>query len=121
MPSQKNSSLVRQYVDTLRLDTPEQVAAMNALYEQMWLYYNLFQPVLPLCEETVVSGQVCRKWDAAKTPYQRVLESLVLSPEHQARLQHLYEQTNPLQLRAAIYRHLAALWEMATAQSNSAA
>ena len=28
---QKNSSLVRQYFGTLRLDTPDQVAAMNAL------------------------------------------------------------------------------------------
>jgi hypothetical protein len=38
---QKNATLVRQYFGTLRLDTPEQVAAMNALYEQMWLYYTL--------------------------------------------------------------------------------
>lgn len=118
---QKNSSLVRQYVGTLRLDTPEQVVALNALYEQMWLYYNLFQPVLHLCEKTVVGNQVRRKWDEARTPYQRLLESSVLSPELQARLHHLYEQTNPLQLRAAIYRHLAALWEMATAHPSSAA
>ncbi len=31
--SQKNSSLVRQYFGTLRLDTPEEVAIMNGLYE----------------------------------------------------------------------------------------
>ncbi len=118
---QKNSSLVRQYFGTLRLDTPEQVAAMNVLYEQMWLYYNLFQPVLHLCEKAVVDDQVRRKWDEAKTPYQRLLERSVLSPEQQVRLQQLYEQTNPLQLREAIYRQLAALWEMATAQPSSAA
>jgi len=118
---QKNSSLVRHYLGTVRLDTAEQVAAMNALYEQMWLYYNLFQPVLHLCAKTVVGTQVRRTWDVAKTPYQRLLESAVLSPEHQARLQQLYEHTNPLQLRAAIYRQLAALWEMASAQPSSAA
>ena len=118
---QKNSSLVRQYFGTLRLDTPEQVAAMNALYEKMWLYYNLFQPVLHLCEKTVVGNQVRRKWDEAKTPYQRLLDSSGLSPEQQARLQQIYEQTNPLQLREAIYRQLAALWEMTVAQPSSAA
>jgi len=118
---QKNSSLVRHYLGTLRLDTAEQVAAMNVLYEQMWLYYNLFQPVLHLCEKTVVDNQVRRKWDAAKTPYQRLLASSVLAPEQQARLQQLYAQTNPLQLRTAIYRQLAALWELATAQPSSAA
>jgi hypothetical protein len=118
---QKNSSLVRQYFGTLRLDTPEQVAAINVLYEQMWLYYNLFQPVLHLCEKAVVADHVVRKWDEAKTPYERLRASSVLSAEQQARLQQLYEQTNPLQLRQAIYRQLAALWEATTSQPSSAA
>ena len=48
---QKNATLVRKYFGTVRLDTPEQVTAMNALYEQMWLYYNLFQPVMHLLGE----------------------------------------------------------------------
>ncbi len=121
MVEQKNDTLVRQYVGQLRLDTPEQVTVLNALYEQMWLYYNLFQPVLHLCEKTVVDDKVHRKWDEAKTPYERLLESSVLSPEHQARLQQLYEQTNPFELRVAIYRQLDALWDLATAQSGSAA
>ncbi len=43
---QKNDTLVRQYLGELRLDTAEQIAAGNALYERMWLYYNLFQPVM---------------------------------------------------------------------------
>src|SRR5229473_1114184 len=91
---QKNDTLVRQYVGHLRLDSPAQVAALNALYEQMWLYYNLFQPVLHLCEKTVVDGKVHRKWDEAKTPYERLLASKMLGPEQQERLQLLYEQTN---------------------------
>lgn len=121
MVEQKNDTLVRHYVGHLRLDTPEQVAALDVLYEQMWLYYNLFQPVLRLCEKTMVEDKVVRKWDQAKTPYERLLESAVLSPEHQARLQQLYELTNPAQLREAIYRHLDALWAMATAQPGNAA
>ena len=121
LPDQKNDTLVRQYLGQLRLDTPEQVAALDALYEQMWLYYNLFQPVLHLCEKTLVGDKVVRKWDEAKTPYERLLAKGVLSPEQQARLQQLYEQTNPLQLRQAIYRQLATLWEAATTQPGSAA
>jgi IS30 family transposase len=42
---QKNDTLVRHYFGELRLETAEQIAAGNALYERMWLYYNLFQPV----------------------------------------------------------------------------
>jgi len=118
---QKNDTLVRQYVGHQRLDSPAQVTALNALYEQMWLYYNLFQPVLHLCEKTVVDGKVHRKWDEAKTPYERLLASKVLGPEQQARLQHLYEQTNPLALRQEIHQHLAGLWDVPSAESGAAA
>ncbi len=121
MVEQKNDTLVRQYLGELRLDTPEQIAALNALYEQMWLYYNLFQPVLRLCEKTLVGDKVLRKWDAAKTPYERLLASGVLSAEQQARLQQLYEQTNPAQLREALYRHLEAIGQSATTLPTSAA
>jgi hypothetical protein len=121
MVEQKNETLVRQYLGDLRLDTPEQIAALNALYEHMWLYYNLFQPVLHLCEKTSIGDKVQRKWDTAKTPYERLLASGVLSCEQQARLQRLYEQTNPLQLRQTIYRQLAALWHSATKEPTSVA
>src|SRR5216683_197501 len=53
MVEQKNDTLVRQYLGHLRLDSPEQVTMLNALYEQMWLYYNLFQPVLHPSRENV--------------------------------------------------------------------
>jgi hypothetical protein len=121
MVEQKNDTLVRQYLGDLRLDTPEQIAALNALYEDMWLYYNLFQPVLHLWEKTVVGDKVVRKWDEAKTPYERLVASAVLSSEQQAQLQQLYEHTNPAQVREAIYRQLEALWAMAMAQPGSAA
>ena len=58
--------------------------------------------------------KVRRKWDEAQTPYQRLLATGVLSQEQQERLQTLYEQTNPLQLREEIYAGLAALWDGGT-------
>src|SRR3989440_6267366 len=103
---QKNDTLVRQYFGELRLDTAEQVAAGNALYERMWLYYNLFQPVMHLREKIVEGDKVRRKWDQAQTPYQRLLATGVLSQEQQERLHALYEQTNPLRLREEIYTGL---------------
>lgn len=118
---QKNDTLVRQYLGELRLDTPEQIAALNALYEDMWLYYNLFQPVLHLCEKQVVGQKVVRKWDAAKTPYERLLASGILSAEQQTHLRQLYEQTNPLQLRNALYRQLETIWQSAMVPPSSAA
>ncbi|MFL5663804.1 MAG: integrase, partial [Ktedonobacteraceae bacterium] len=115
---QKNDTLVRQYFGALRLDTPEQIAVGNALYERMWVYYNLFQPVMHLSEKIVEGDKVRRKWDEAQTPYQRLLATGVLSQEQQERLQTLYEQTNPLLLREEIYTGLTVLWEAALAQNE---
>src|ERR1700694_1509514 len=103
---QKNDTLVRQYFGELRLETAEQSAAANRLYERMWLYYNLFQPVMHLSEKTVEGDKVRRKWDQAQTPYQRLLATGVLSREQQERLNEIYEQTNPLLLRKEIYTGL---------------
>jgi len=118
---QKNQTLVRQYFGNVRLETVEQIAAGNRLYEQMWLYYNLFQPVMHLTEKRMDGDKVQRKWDEAKTPYERLLATGVLSQEQQQRLHILYEQTNPLQLREEIYAGLAKLWEQATVQDGTAA
>jgi hypothetical protein len=73
-----------------------------------------------LAEKQVGPDGIQRKWDTAQTPYQRLLDSGTLSAEQQARLQTLYEQTNPLCLRDAIYRGLAALWDAAAATEGVA-
>lgn len=101
---QKNATLVRAYVGYERLETPGQWATLNTLYDQLWVYYNLFQPVLHLVGKEVVNGKFRRRWDRAQTPYQRLVASGILAPEQQARLAALYAGTNPRQLREAIYQ-----------------
>lgn len=107
---QKNATLVRAYLGHLRLDTPAQVAALNDLYDQLWTYYNLFQPVLHLTEKSIVDGRLRRKWDHAQTPYQRLIATDALTDAQHERLRDLYQQTNPLLLREDIYRALRQLW-----------
>ena len=58
-----------------------------------------------------MNGKLQRRWDRAQTPYQRLLASGVLSPEQEARLTRLYTETNPRQLREAIYQALERLWQ----------
>jgi hypothetical protein len=108
---QKNATLVRAYLGYERLDTLGQCAALNVLYDQLWTYYNLFQPVLHLVGKAVVNGKLRRRWDRAQTPCQRLLASGVLSPEQKARLAELYAGTNPRQLRGTIYQALERLWQ----------
>lgn len=103
---QKNATLVRAYVGYQRLETLGHFAALNALYDDLWVYYNLFQPVLHLQQKAVVDGKLTRKWNDAKTPYQRLLGSGVLEPNQQQRLAALYAGTNPRELRHRIYAAL---------------
>ncbi len=118
---QKNDTLVRHYFGEVRLDAPEQIAAGNRLYEQMWVYYNLFQPVMHLKTKTIEGDKVRRTWDQAQTPYERLVGTGVLSQEQAQRLRDLYEQTNPWQLRQEIYAGLTQLWDQLTIQDGTAA
>ena len=106
---QKNDTLVRAYLGQARLDTAEQCAALNALYDQMWIYYNLFQPVLHLVEKTHDGVRTRRRWDHAQTPFARLLATDTLDPAERERLERLYAETNPRALRRTIQDGLHAL------------
>ncbi len=115
---QKNDTLVRAYLGYERLDTAAQCEVLNALYDQMWTYYNLFQPVLHLARKTVVDGRLKRRWDQARTPYDRVVGSGVLGPSQHAQLAVMYSETNPRRLRREIYQELQQMWERPNPQRN---
>ncbi|HEV2122777.1 MAG TPA: integrase [Chloroflexota bacterium] len=115
---QKNDTLVRAYLGHGRLDTPEQCAALNALYDQMWLYYNGFQPVLHLVEKTVTEGRLRRTWDRAQTPLARLCATGILSAERHAALEHLRDQTNPRALRRQLYADIEQVQRLPTLASR---
>jgi hypothetical protein len=50
------------------LDTLAQTEGLNTLYDQMWHYDNLFQPVMRLREKVRFLEWVIRRWDTAQTP-----------------------------------------------------
>jgi hypothetical protein len=105
---QKNSTLVRAYLGYDRLDTVAQTLAVNQLYDKMWLYYNFFQPVMRLSEKTWLQEeghppQLKRRYNDARTPFDRLCETGTISQEQQEQLKTLRDQTNPRQLRQEIY------------------
>ena len=105
---QKNSTLVRAYFGNERLDSVDQTLALNRLYDKMWVYYNLFQPVMRLSDKTVTSSsdqdrRVRRHYGPAKTPFQRLCATNAISEQERERLEHLRDQTNPRHLRREIY------------------
>jgi len=105
---QKNATLVRAYLGYDRLDSVAQTNAINQLYDKMWLYYNFFQPVMRLTEKTLVSAdgqpsRIKRRFDQARTPFERLCETSVISEEQKEQLRTLRDRVNPRQLRQEIY------------------
>ncbi|HOG46782.1 MAG TPA: integrase [Anaerolineae bacterium] len=114
---QKNDSLVRAYLGKQRLDTVAQTRALNALYDKMWIYYNLFQPVMRLRRkeyQTLDDGslRLRRSFDDARTPYARLAATPSIFPERKDALIALHSQTNPRQLRREIHADLDALFAL---------
>ena len=99
---QKNWSVVRKAVGFDRFESQDMLALLRALYEDMHLFVNFFQPVMKLVSKTVVDHKTHRIHDRAKTPYQRVLASNQVDPAIKERLSSVYNSLNPVELWKSI-------------------
>lgn len=121
---QKNSTLVRRYLGYDRLDTVEHVLAVNRLYDKMWVYYNLFQPVMHLAKKEIVRDdkggtRVIRRHDKARTPFDRLCETDAISAAHRGQLEALRDGINPRRLRQQIYDDLDDIFNLPCAAPGS--
>jgi len=110
---QKNWSVVRRLIGYDRYELPQALDLLEAIYQDRRLYVNFFQPVLKLAEKRRVGSQVIKKYDTARTPYQRVFESPDVPEETKERLRQLYLTLNPVTLRQRIDENLDKLWQLA--------
>jgi hypothetical protein len=114
---QKNDTLVRAFFGNDRLDSVAQVVAFNQLYDQMWVYHNLFQPVMRLAEKTYISqddgpSRVKRRYDTARTPFDRLCATDAIAVPKRTELETLRQRTNPRQLRREIYAGIEHLFSL---------
>jgi len=109
---QKNWSVVRHTVGYDRWETQQELALLERIYDDLRLYVNFFQPSFKLIAKERIGNQTRKRYDPAKTPYQRVLERKDISFEAKARLMNLYVQLNPAELRRRIDQKIAKLWNI---------
>jgi len=101
---QKNYSVVRRNVGYSRYDTDEELYLLNELYIYLDSYINYFQPVLKLASKTRVGSKVSKKYDKARTPFRRVLESKSIDDKIKKSLKREYDSLNPAELKRKISR-----------------
>ena len=109
---QKNWSVVRHAVGYDRWETEQELALLESIYDDLRPYVNCFQPSFKLIAKERVGNQTIKRYDPAKTPYQRVLERKDIALSTKARLTNVYVTLNPAELRRQIDLKIAKLWKI---------
>lgn len=116
---QKNWTHVKKFVGYLRYDTEAELAILNDLYRnELRLYKNFFQPVMKLKSKIRIGGRIHRRYDKAKTPYQRILDSKDISITAKERLKQIRDSLNPAQLKREIDKKLDLLYKTYKQKTN---
>ncbi len=104
---QKNWSFVRHLLGYDRFDDERIVNLLNDLYMNEWsLYQNYFCPTMKLLEKTKINSKYRKKYEKAKTPYQRLLECSDITEEIKSQLIARYTTLNPFTLKKMIEKKL---------------
>jgi len=109
---QKNWSVVRHTLGYDRWETEQEFAILESIHADLRLYINFFQPSFKLIAKERIGNKTIKRYDTAKTPYQRVLERKDIFLEAKAKLMNLYLQLNPAELRRRIDQKTAKLWKI---------
>jgi len=109
---QKNWSVVRHLIGYDRFETEDELVLLTSIYEDLRFYVNFFQPVLKLIGKDRVDGKTIKQYDEAATPYQRLIQSSLISIETKASLCNTYVHLNPVVLRNRIDDKVAKLWKL---------
>jgi len=111
---ERNNTRVRKLLGFGRFDTMEQLEAINDLYRnELRLYNNFFLPIMKIVSKEKINNSVCRKkYDEAKTPYQRLMACPQLSQKKKSELKKLYLSLNPVKLKNEIDRKIKKIKSM---------
>jgi hypothetical protein len=117
---QKNWTHVRKVVGYARFDTAAAVAALNDLYAtELGLLQNLFLPSVKLVGKERVGAKLRRRYDAPRTPLERVQACAEADAVAVARLVALRARLDPFALAAAVERKIDRLLELAPGRRHS--
>ncbi len=113
---QKNWSVIRRVIGYDRFSSKEAFKTLDDVYTLLRLYVNFFQPVLKLVGKSRNGAKVHKVYDVAKTPYQRLLMSGVLTEGKKRELANIYGALNPVTLLKQIRQSVEHLWTLAERQ-----
>lgn len=95
------------------------VTLMNDLYRKEWsLFQNHFMPTMKLQHKERIGAKYKKKYEAPKTPYERVLESNYVADTSKEKLRAIHEPLNPFTLKQEIEKKLTEIFSHIKVTSN---
>ncbi len=118
----KNNHVVRKHAFHWRYDTTDELSLLNELWPLVSMRLNFFTPTKkPIGYATTATGRRKRLYDAPKTPWQRVLESGLLTDEHGTAIQARIAGVNPADLTRRINQIQQRLIELSREKTEALA
>jgi hypothetical protein len=105
----KNDAVFREYIGYDRLEGAVLPARLVEVYRFLPPLLNFVMPTMKLESKIKVGSKEIKKYDVPHSPYQRLLESVALSPEVKAELTRLCGLYNPVQLQHNVNKAVLAL------------
>lgn len=100
---EKNWTVVRQYIGYDRLNNPEQLDLLNDLYRnELNCFLNYFLPSVKLISKERQGSKIKKKYDKAKTPFQRLFESKEINEDKKLELLRILNSLDPFKLQTII-------------------
>jgi len=111
---QKNWTHVRKLLGYVRYDSPAALAAINDLYRhELRLFQNLFLPSVKLVGKLRVGSRLRRRYDAPRTPLERVQAAPQQDQAKVAALLALRQRLDPFVLAQTIDAKIERLYALA--------
>ncbi len=96
-----------------RIDAPAAIEVMNALFRnELRLFLNYFKPSVKLVERHRIGSRVRRRYDAPKTPFERLIGLGALTQAQVATMKAERDRLDPFALSAAVESKVAAILRM---------
>lgn len=116
---QKNWTHVRHLFGYDRLEDRRLVNLMNDVYQNEWsLYQNHFMPSQKLLSKEKINSKYRRKYEKAKTPLQRLMESPYIDKEIKMQKALLHQTLNPFELKKAIEKKIKNIFRYVIVNKN---
>lgn len=116
---ERNGALIRRLIGSDRYEGEPATAAFNTASDVLQRWINVFQPTMRLVAKERGGAKVIKRYDQAKTPYQRLLDAPDVSDDRKQALREAYQTLNPIAIRGELHHRLERLWAFALRSDSS--